>query len=287
MIHINNLTFSYHPQPPLFDELELALPPGNIYGLLGRNGAGKTTLLKIISGLLFPDDGLLNVLGFQPRDRYPKFLREIYLVTEEFYLPPLDMDRYVRLYSPFYPRFNHGQFHAYVNELEIPREGKLSAMSYGQRKNFLLSFGLATDCKLLLLDEPTNGLDIPSKSQFRKIVANAIHGERSFIISTHQVRDMENLIDPIIILDEGEIIFFQDYEQISKKLAFTRQSELPDTSSLVYSESSLGGYTVVKTNTGREETKMNLELLFNAVVNSREKIHEIFKNQRHETEESF
>jgi ABC-2 type transport system ATP-binding protein len=287
MIHINKLSFSYRPQPQLFDRLDLALPPGNIYGLLGRNGAGKTTLLKIISGLLFPDHGQLDVLGFQPNDRRPQFLREIYLVTEEFYLPTLNMDQYIRLYSPFYPRFNQGRFQTYVNELEIPREGKLSALSYGQRKNFLLSFGLATDCKLLLLDEPTNGLDIPSKSQFRKIVANAIHGDRSFIISTHQVRDMENLIDPIIILDEGEIIFFQDYERISKKLAFTRQSELPDTSSLVYSESSLGGYTVVKTNTGEEETKMNLELLFNAVVNSTEKIHEIFKNQRHEKEEPF
>ena len=151
-------------------------------------------------------------------------------------------------------------------------------MSYGQKKNFLLAFGLATDCKLLFLDEPTNGLDIPSKSLFRKIVANAIHDERSFIISTHQVRDMENLIDPIIILDQGRIVFFRDYEQITKKLSVTRQSELPDSKSLVYSESSLGGYTVVKANPGSEETNMNLEILFNAVVNNTDKIDEIFKN---------
>jgi ABC-2 type transport system ATP-binding protein len=188
------------------------------------------------------------------------------------------MDRFVNLYGPFYPRFSHGLFQEYINELKIPREIKLSAMSYGQKKNFLLSFGLATDCRLLLLDEPTNGLDIPSKSQFRKIVANAIHEDRSFIVSTHQVRDMENLIDPIIILDEGKIVFFQDYEQITRKLAFTRQSELPDPGSLVYSESSLGSYTVVKENTGSEETKMNLETLFNAVVSNTEKIQEIFKN---------
>jgi ABC-2 type transport system ATP-binding protein len=278
MIQINDLSFRYRPQPPLFEQLDLTLPPGSIYGLLGKNGAGKTTLLKIMSGLLFPELGHLDVAGFRPQDRYPQFLREIYLVTEEFHLPSLNMEQFVRLHSPFYPRFSHGQFQAYVNELEIPRELKLSAMSYGQKKNFLLSFGLATDCKLLLLDEPTNGLDIPSKSQFRRLVANAIHEERSFIISTHQVRDMENLIDPIIILDQGKIIFFQDYEKISRNLAFSRQSELPDRDSLVYSESSLGGYTVVTVNQGSEETKMNLELLFNAVVNSREKINEIFKN---------
>lgn len=278
MIQINNLSFSYAPKLTLFERLELALPPGNIYGLLGKNGAGKSTLLKIMTGLLFPRAGNLDVLGFQPKDRHPQFTREIYLVTEEFYLPPLALDRFVSLYSPFYPRFSHGLFQAYINELKIPREIKLSAMSYGQKKNFLLSFGLATDCRLLLLDEPTNGLDIPSKSQFRKIVANAIHDDRSFIVSTHQVRDMENLIDPIIILDEGKIVFFQDYEQITRKLTFTRQSELPDPGSLVYSESSLGSYTVVKENTGTEETKMNLETLFNAVVSNTEKIREIFKN---------
>ena len=278
MIQIQNLSFSYNQKKTLFDQLNLTLPPGNIYGLLGKNGAGKTTLLKVITGLLFPKQGELEVLGLKPKDRYPQFLREIYLITEEFYLPTLSIDKYVRLYSPFYPRFNHGLFQEYVNEFKLPREQKLSSMSYGQKKNFLLAFGLATDCKLLFLDEPTNGLDIPSKSLFRKIVANAIHKERSFIISTHQVRDMENLIDPIIILDQGKIVFFQDYEEISKKLSVSRQSELPDSKSLVYSESSLGGYTVVEANSGSEETNMNLEILFNAVVNNTDKISEIFKN---------
>jgi ABC-2 type transport system ATP-binding protein len=277
MIKIENLTFSYRQKQPLFDHLNLTLPSGNIYGLLGKNGAGKTTLLKIINGLLFPKLGKLDVVGFQPKDRYPQFLREIYLIAEEFSLPSVNMECFVRLYSPFYPRFNRGFFDDYIHEFKLPRDRMLSDMSYGQKKNFLLSFGLATDCKLLILDEPTNGLDIPSKSLFRKMVANAVHEERSFIISTHQVRDMENLIDPVIILDEGKIIFFQDYENISKKLVISRQTEIPDSSNVVYFESYLGGYTVVKENTGREETRMNLEILFNAVVSNKEKINEIFK----------
>jgi ABC-2 type transport system ATP-binding protein len=278
MIQIQNLTFKYGKNAALFDQLNLALPSGNIYGLLGKNGAGKSTLLKIISGLLFPNYGQMDVVGFKPKDRLPHFLQEIYLVTEEFHLPLLSMERFVGLYSPFYPRFNHSLFEEYISDFKVPRKQKLSALSYGQKKKFLLSFGLATDCKLLILDEPTNGLDIPSKSQFRKTVASAIHEERSFIISTHQVRDMENLIDPIIILDEGKIVFFQDMEQISKKLAITRQPELPDDNSLVYSESNLGAYTVVKENNSMEETNMNLELLFKAVINNAEKIHNIFKN---------
>ena len=272
MIQIDNLNFSYNKKQALFEQLSLTLPAGNIYGLLGKNGAGKSTLLKIITGLLFPKTGQLNVVGFQPKSRIPDFLQEIYLITEEFHLPSVNMKRYVKLYSPFYPRFNHSLFNQYIGEFNLPKDAKLSEMSFGQKKNFLLSFGLATDCKLLILDEPTNGLDIPSKSKFRKIVANAIHDERSFIISTHQVRDMENLIDPIIILDEGEIVLHQGYEQISKKLVITKERELPESSKLVYSESTLGGYTIVKENEGEEETNMNLETLFNAVISNKSKI---------------
>ena len=278
MIQIDHLSFGYGRKQELFDQLSITLPLGNIYGLLGKNGAGKSTLLKLITGLLFPNQGMLNVVGYQPKDRYPQFLQEIYLITEEFHLPSMKMNNFVRLYSPFYPRFNHQLFEEYIKEFDIPMGQKLARMSYGQKKNFLLSFGLATDCKLLILDEPTNGLDIPSKSKFRKIVANAIHEDRSFIISTHQVRDMENLIDPIIILDEGEVVLYQYYEEVAKKLAFHRQLDISNNSNLVYAEPSMGGYTVVTENIGMEETNMNLEVLFNAVVSNKEKIHEIFND---------
>ena len=278
MIKIENLSFSYNQKQTLFDGLSLTLPSGNIYGLLGKNGAGKTTLLKIICGLLFPKQGKLKVMDLQPKDRYPQFLSEVFLIPEEFNLPSLNIECFVRLYSPFYPRFDHSLLNDCIYEFRLPREQKLSAMSYGQKKNFLLSFGLATDCRLLLLDEPTNGLDIPSKSQFRKIVANAVSEERSFIISTHQVRDMENLIDPIIILDEGKIIFNQDYEEISQKLCILRQTEIPEDPNVIYYESTLGGYTVVKENISHTESRLNLEILFNAVIGNRQKMNEIFKS---------
>ena len=278
MIQLEDISFSYRQKQPLFDQLNLELPAGSIYGLLGKNGAGKSTLLKIITGLLFPKTGHIDVVGFQPRDRYPQFLREIFLVTEEFHMPSFSVNSYLKLYGPFYPRFNKQLFEEYMDEFRISTNQKLSDMSYGQKKNFLLSFGLATDCKLLILDEPTNGLDIPSKSKFRKIVANAIHEDRSFIISTHQVRDMENLIDPIIILDDGKIIFFEDYEQVSLKLAVGRYNQLPKDEDIVYQESSVAGYTIVKENLDGDETNMNLELLFNAVINNPVRISQIFEN---------
>ncbi len=279
MVSLQNLTFGYKKDQRLFKNLDLELPKGNIYGLLGRNGAGKSTLLKVLTGLLFPDEGKVFVSDLQPRDRYPSFLQEIYILNEEFYVPSMKMETYIRLYSPFYPRFSHEQLEASLGEFQLDKQNNLSNLSYGQKKKFLLSFGLATDCKLLILDEPTNGLDIPSKSLFRKIVANAIHDERSFVISTHQVRDMENLIDPVIIIDGGEIIFHQNLDKISNTLTVERAPELRNPDEAIYFESSFGGYTILKENKGGQETSVNLELLFNAVTSERSRIDQIFKNR--------
>lgn len=282
MITIENLAFSYRKKQPLFDQLCLSLPAGNIYGLLGKNGAGKSTLLKLITGLLFPQAGTIGINGYRPADRNPGFLREIFLVTEEFFVPSITPEEFLALNSPFYPRFDHGRYQHYINEFRIPRRQKLAQLSYGQKKNFLLSFGLATDCNLLILDEPTNGLDIPSKSIFRKIVAQAIHDERSFVISTHQARDMENLIDPIIILDEGHIVFNHSYEEISDKLRVERCTELPPEKDILYYESNFGQHTVLRENHSNAPSNINLELLFNAVISNSEPISEIFKTPLHE-----
>ncbi|MEQ9263390.1 MAG: ABC transporter ATP-binding protein [Owenweeksia sp.] len=276
MIHIQDIAFQYRRKEPFFQRLNLKLTPGNIYGLLGKNGAGKSTLLKMLAGLLFPAHGKIEVDQFQPKNRQPHFLRNVFFLAEEFELPRIRIKTYVQRYSPFYPEFNIVQFDQYLKEFRLRGDQKLNTLSYGQKKKFLLSFGLASNCRFLILDEPTNGLDIPSKSQFRKVVAQAISEERTFIISTHQARDMENLIDPIIILDEGEIIFFQDFEQITNRLAVSRQLEQSLAEDVIYAELSFGGYTVVKENTDEQETHINLEMVFNAVVANKEKIHQIF-----------
>jgi ABC-2 type transport system ATP-binding protein len=278
MIQIDHLSFGYRKGNPLFNALELSLPAGSVYGLLGRNGAGKSTLLKIISGLLEPLKGTIDFMGYRPHDRQPGFLREIYLIGEEFDLPAMKGSEFVRFYSRFYPRFSLQLFEHCISEFGLPENQKLSQMSYGQKKNFLLAFGLATNCKLLILDEPTNGLDIPSKHLFRKVIANAVHEERSFIISTHQVKDIENLIDVVTILDEGKVIFSSSCEEISGKLTFSRLTKLPPDHSVLYAESSLGGYLIVDHNISDTETRINLELLFNAVIEKRTEINTIFKS---------
>ncbi|MCH7535079.1 MAG: ATP-binding cassette domain-containing protein, partial [Bacteroidetes bacterium] len=176
----------------------------------------------------------------------------------------------------FYPKFDFQQFEGYLNEFELPATANLSTMSFGMKKKFLLAFGMATNAKIMLLDEPTNGLDIPSKSQFRKIVARFINDDRSIIISTHQVRDLENLIDTVLILEKGELIFNQSYIDIAGKLSFTKQRDINESDTILYREDNIGGYHVVKRSDGKEETIIDLELLFNAVLSNNESINQLF-----------
>ena len=279
MIQINQMFFEYSKGQNLFEKLSLKLAPGNVYGLLGKNGAGKTTLLKLITGLLFPISGECKVLGFKPGERSPLLLRELFFIPEEFYLPPVKIEEYIKLYAPFYPRFDNDRFNTYRNDFILATATSLSNLSYGQKKKFLLAFGLATGCRLLILDEPTNGLDIPTKSQFRKILAGSMNDERTFIISTHQVRDMENLIDPIIILDEGEIIFNADMADVTDHLSVGLQQDEPKETDTLYFEKVLGGYAVMTVNRTGVATKIDLEILFNAVINKRAEIDKIFHKE--------
>jgi ABC-2 type transport system ATP-binding protein len=278
MIEIKNMSFGYG-RKKLFRDLGVQLKPGNIYGLLGKNGAGKTTLLKLISGLRYPAGGECAVFGFDPKKRKPGLLREIYFIPEEYYLPPVSASIYINIYAPFYPRFDHGAMSGYLKEFGLETERKLTALSYGEKKKFLLAFGLSTDCRLFILDEPTNGLDIPAKSQFRRILATAQSDYRIIIVSTHQVRDMENLIDPIIILDEGSIIFNQFIHDISKKLVIKMEREPSDGADALYSAEVLGGRVVVKKNTSGEESRIELETLFNAVISNSDTIDSLFTTE--------
>jgi ABC-2 type transport system ATP-binding protein len=275
VINIQNLSFGYRRQK-LFTDLNLQLSPGHIHGLLGKNGVGKTTLLKLISGLRYPQEGACLVWDFVPRKRIPGMLEDLYLIPEEFSVPAISINSYEKIYAPFYPRFDGNALAEYAREFDLDREKKLTELSYGQKKKFLLAFGLATNCRLLLLDEPTNGLDIPSKSQFRRVLAAALTEDRIIIVSTHQVRDMENLIDNIIILEDGKIVFNHDMHEISMHLAFQSDRELPQAADVVYAEKVLGGYMVVRKNVAGEESRIELETLFNAVIAEGDRVSGLF-----------
>lgn len=281
MITINNLDFSYK-NVAVFKNISLEFKDGNVYGLLGENGVGKTTLLKIISGLQFPNNGTCTVDDFIPSERNPYFLQNIFYLPEEVITEDTTPEKFINKLGVFYPRYDHSYFLNLMKELEVDANNKFNAMSYGQKKKSLLACALSLRTDYLLLDEPTNGLDIPSKALFRKVIlqhstdasTDEINRVPTIIISTHQVKDVENLIDPIVILDHDEVLLNATFEEISQRLYFEYGAEKSDEA--LYSEMMPGGYINVLPNTFNMESKVNVEALFNAVRCNKKKIREIF-----------
>ena len=266
MIKIENLTFAYGKrQPNVIEDLSLSLRPGAIYGLLGKNGTGKSTLFYLLSGLLFPDAGSVSMDDVDVTERQLGTLQDIYILPEEFDAPTISFDQYVRLHAPLYPRFNHEQLSRCMAEFELPMDVQLKSLSMGQKKKAMLCFALATGTRLLLLDEPTNGLDIPSKAVFRRVVSSCMDDERLIIISTHQVRDVEYLLDRIILLKDSRLHFEGATSDVTDRLSFAVVPTTDVPQNVIYQEPNLAGVAVVYPNPGGEETVLNLELFFNAL----------------------
>lgn len=278
MIKLENLSFGYSSKKLLYKDLSMELKPGPIYGLLGKNGAGKSTLLKNIIGLLFPTGGSIAVNGYRPQRRLPSFLETIYFIPEEVHVPAVSVNRYIKLFAPFYPLFNEEQFFNYLERLDVETDKKLNEFSFGQQKKFIIAFALACNTQLLLLDEPTNGLDIPSKKRFRKLIAAIMHQNRMIFISTHQVRDLENLIDQVIIVDNGDLLLNASIALIEEKLCFKTVDAIPEHLNILYEEDSLKGKAIVAENSHAEFSKVNMEQLFNAVTENPQRSKTIFNH---------
>ena len=275
MISLEQLHFSY-AHTLLFENLHLEIAPGSVCGLLGRNGAGKTTLMKVIAGLRFADGGRVNVLGFNPAERHPDFLAEVFYLPEVISLPNVPAKSYVREMAPFYPKFDRAQYDQLVAEFDLPTRARLGDLSLGESRKIMLAFALAAGCRLLLLDEPANGLDIPSRKQLRKLLALALREDRAIIVSTHQVHDLEALIDSIAILNAGAIVLNEGIESLTRRLYVGRVLEEPDPATVLYSERVAGGYLVVKERVGEPETALDLEVLFQAAITDPHRLKAIF-----------
>lgn len=267
MVNIENLQFSYgRKYRPVFTDFSISLKPGCIYGLLGKNGTGKSTLLYIMCGLLQPQGGTVEVMGGNPRAHQPQIIGEIFLVPEEVELPAVRLRDYVKLNAPFYPRFSQEVLQQCLSDFELTDDLRLDQLSMGQRKKAFMSFALATQVRLILMDEPTNGLDIPSKSSFRKVVSSNMSEEQTIVISTHQVRDIDSLLDHIIIMDNSQVFLNASVAEITQQLAFEFRPMGASVDDALYAQPSLQGVAVVVPNDGTKDTPINLELLFNAFM---------------------
>lgn len=268
MIQVNELSFGYKKtREPLFNSLDLELQAGTICGILGKNGAGKTTLLRLIAGLLFPQKGIVTVNNMLSRERNVAFLADLFYVQEEYVIPDISMVTYIALNASFYPRWDDQKFHQILSDFELPKNKRIKELSFGQKKKFLIAFALATNCRLLILDEPTNGLDIPSKTVFRKVVSSSLSEDQCILISTHQVNDVANLLDRIVIIEGGQVIFNQDLFHICANYRFDFFPGATKPTDYLYAEQVPGGYMVMSKNeTGNQNTDVDIEVLFNSVI---------------------
>lgn len=274
MITIDNLAFSYG-KTPVLNNITMTLEEGHVYGLLGENGVGKTTLLTLLCGLKKLQSGTIETDGMNPYDRDPAFLQNQYYLPDEVTPYNQSAKRFAEFNGKFWPNFDMDKFLQIMSEFENEPSKKMNKMSCGQLKKTYISFALACGAKHLFMDEPTNGLDIPSKAQFRKAVMKYTTDDSIVVISTHQVRDLENIIDPIVILDKCDVLLNADMQTISEKLYFDYGTTLRHES--LYSEQLPGGFIQVVPNDDGEDSKVNVEALFNAVHNNKEQIKNIFR----------
>lgn len=280
MITVQNVSFSYcRSSHCVFDDFSFSLEKGKVYGLLGRNGAGKSTLLSLLSGLLFPQRGQILFHDTDVRKRKPVTSSDLFLVPEEFDFPKCSLDDYVKVNSVFYPRYSGEDMSKYLHLFEIDGVARLNELSMGQKKKVFMSFALATNTSFLLMDEPSNGLDIPSKSQFRKFIASGITDEKIILISTHQVHDVETILDHILILNNSKILLNESINDIAKKLIFAHGMDPTLTAEALYSLPSLQGNSYILPNNEGRESEIDLEMLFNATLSSTEEIVRLFNSK--------
>ena len=279
MIKVEDLSFSYgRRKTKVLDGFSMSLNKGSVYGLLGKNGTGKSTLLYLMAGLLRPQTGKVYYKGVDVTLRKPTTLQDMFLVPEEFALPNVSMKQYVKLNAPFYPHFSDELLKACLRDFDMNEDIHLGELSMGQKKKAFMCFALATNTSLLMMDEPSNGLDIPSKSQFRKVIASGMTDDKAVIISTHQVRDIDSLLDHVLIMDGSELLLNESVATICEKLYFAEQGMSEPTDGALYVQPSVQGNSVILPNESYEESKMNLEVLFNAMLAERVKMQNVFKS---------
>lgn len=281
MITVENLSFLYRKSKrAVLHDFSLSLEKGRVYGLLGKNGAGKSTLLYLMSGLLTPKSGKVVYHDVDVRRRLPITLQDMFLVPEEFDLPPVSLISYIELNSPFYPRFSKEDMVKYLHYFEMDINIDLGALSMGQKKKVFMSFALATNTSLLLMDEPTNGLDIPGKSQFRKFIASGMTDDKTILISTHQVRDIDKVLDHVLIMDNSRVLLNESTMSIYDKLFFTESENRELLQSSLFSTPSIQGNFLLLPNESGEDSEINLELLFNATLAVPERISALFHSKQ-------
>ena len=267
MIQIDELMFSYRGRR-VYDGLNMELKDGAVYGLLGKNGAGKTTLMRLIAGLLECGYGKITVNGLAPFRREPEFLDSIYFVPESFNAPDIPVADYATGYGMFYSGYDGDAFQDYMKAFDVDPKAVFRRLSSGQKKKAMIAFALSLNSRVLLLDEPGNGLDIPSKISLRYLLSECSGKDRTIVLSTHQVRDVEEIVDHVAVIDGGRLLLDASIADICRKVEFVESGQAAENA--IFRERVAGGYVNIVGRTAQAVSgptgNINLEVLFNACL---------------------
>ena len=202
------------------DDVSLEIPKGRIVGLIGPNGAGKTTALKAILGLT-AFDGELSVLGRDPRRERHEIIQEVCFFADVAVLPRwLRVSQALELAEGLHPRFDRARAEAFLERTTIRRESRVRELSKGMVTQLHLALVMAIDARLLVLDEPTLGLDILFRKEFYGSLLNDYFDEdRTILITTHQVEEIEHILTDVLFIDRGRIVLDESMENIGARYA--------------------------------------------------------------------
>ena len=202
MLTIHQATKKYYKQKGIFD-INIDIEEGMIVGVLGRNGSGKTTLLKAILGLITLDKGDIRLDGKQVKDQYAQVS---YICESGSYIAYMSAQEYGKFLQSYYPTFAMEEYLTMLKQFEVDKEGAIQALSKGQQMKVEIAAGLAMDAMLYVLDEPFNALDVYAKEDTVKFLLKKFDEHKIVLISTHNIEEIEQVMDRCIILDKGCIV---------------------------------------------------------------------------------
>ena len=200
------------------DSIDLRIEEGRIVGLIGPNGAGKTTALNAILGLV-PYEGQLTVLGRDPWTQRDALMRDVSFIADVAVLPRwIRVAQVLEYVGAMHPRFDRGKAESFLEKTTIRRHSKVRELSKGMVTQLHLAMVMAIDARLLVLDEPTLGLDLLFRKQFYDTLINDyFDGNRTIVVTTHQVEEIEHVLTDVLFIDRGRIVFECSMEEVASR----------------------------------------------------------------------
>ena len=247
------------------DNVDFQLKPGSVLGLIGPNGAGKTTLLRALLGLS-DYDGELEVMGVSPRKNRSKLMEQVCFIADTALLPRwMKVHQLLDYSNGVHPRFDRGQAERFLASTEVKLDRRIRNLSKGMLVQLHLALVMAIDAKLLILDEPTLGLDILFRKRFfEQLLNDYFDGERTIIISTHQIEEVQNILTDVTFMDKGKLVLQKSMLSIEDEFielhavgsAVEEAQRIPH----VGTRSILGGRAIIYEGTPREQLESLGEL---------------------------